>query len=63
MPQTKNAMFRYKVLDRLLKDKYHNYSLNDLTEEVCDAMTQLDAWRFLRSTTQRHKRSVQTEDS
>lgn len=42
MPQTKNAMFRYKVLDRLLKDKYHNYSLNDLTEEVCDALAEID---------------------
>lgn len=34
MPVNKNAMTRYKILDELLSCKYHNYSLNDLTEEV-----------------------------
>lgn len=27
-------MTRYKILDELLSNRYHNYSLNDLTEEV-----------------------------
>ncbi len=34
MPQNKNAMTRYKILDELLSSRYHNYSLDDLTEEV-----------------------------
>lgn len=34
MPTNKNAMTRYKILDELLSSQYHNYSLNDLTEEV-----------------------------
>lgn len=34
MPINKNAMTRYKILDELLSNKYHDYSLNDLTEEV-----------------------------
>ena len=27
-------MTRYKILDDLLSNRYHNYSLDDLTEEV-----------------------------
>ena len=27
-------MTRYKILDDLLSNQYHNYSLDDLTEEV-----------------------------
>ena len=34
MPANKNAMTRYKILDELLSNRYHNYSLDDLTEEV-----------------------------
>lgn len=34
MPTNKNAMTRYKILDELLSCRYHNYSLEDLTEEV-----------------------------
>lgn len=34
MPANKNAMTRYKILDGLLSSRYHNYSLDDLTEEV-----------------------------
>lgn len=34
MPANKNAMTRYKILDELLSSRYHNYSLDDLTEEV-----------------------------
>jgi len=34
MPANKNAMTRYKILDELLGSRYHNYSLDDLTEEV-----------------------------
>lgn len=34
MPANKNAMTRYKILDELLSSRYHNYSLDELTEEV-----------------------------
>ena len=34
MPANKNAMTRYKILDKLLSSRYHNYSLDDLTEEL-----------------------------
>ena len=34
MPANKNAMTRCKILDDLLSNRYHNYSLDDLTEEV-----------------------------
>lgn len=42
MPTNKNATTRYKVLDRLLSDKYHDYSINDLVEEVCKELSELD---------------------
>ena len=34
MPANKNAMTRYKILDDLLSNRYHDYSLDDLTTEV-----------------------------
>jgi predicted DNA-binding transcriptional regulator YafY len=34
MPINKNAIIRYQILDELLSNRYHNYSLDDLTEEV-----------------------------
>ena len=34
MPANKNAMTRYQILDELLSSRYHNYSLDDLTDEV-----------------------------
>ena len=34
MPANKNAMTRYKIQDDLLSNRYHYYSLDDLTEKV-----------------------------
>ncbi len=34
MPTNKNALLRYKYLDRLLSDHHHYYDIHDLTEEV-----------------------------
>lgn len=42
MPATKNATTRYKILDDLLQNKYHNYSLDDLTEEVNARLAEID---------------------
>lgn len=41
MPANKNAMTRYKILDELLSNRYHNYSLDDLTEEVCTRLADM----------------------
>lgn len=41
MPANKNAMTRYKILDQLLGCRYHNYSLDDLTEEVNKRLSEL----------------------
>lgn len=42
MPSNKNATTRYKILDELLSNQYHNYSLDDLTEEVNTRLSELD---------------------
>lgn len=34
MPKNKNAMTRYQILDELLSNRYHDYSINDITDEV-----------------------------
>ena len=34
MPINKKAIIRYRILDELLSNRYHNYSLDDLTQEV-----------------------------
>lgn len=41
MPKNKNAMTRYKILDELLSSRYHNYSLDDLTEEVSNRLSEM----------------------
>ncbi len=41
MPATKDAMTRYQILDDLLSNRYHNYSIDDLTEEVCKRLSEL----------------------
>ena len=41
MPANKNAMTLYKILDELLSSRYHNYSLDDLTEEVCKRLADM----------------------
>ena len=41
MPANKNAMTRYKILDELLSSKYHDYSLDDLTEEVSSRLCEI----------------------
>ena len=38
MPTNKNALVRYKYLDRLLSDHHHYYDIHDLTEKVNDML-------------------------
>ena len=42
MPTNKNALLRIKVLDELLSNKYHEYTYDDLTEEVCRRLAESD---------------------
>jgi predicted DNA-binding transcriptional regulator YafY len=42
MPVNKNAMTRYQILDDLLSNRYHDYSLNDLTNEVNKRLATMD---------------------
>lgn len=41
MPSNKNAFTRYKVLDELLSNRYHNYTIDDLVEEVNQRLAEL----------------------
>ena len=36
MPTNKNALIRYRILDRYLSDHHHYYDIHDLTEKVND---------------------------
>ena len=38
MPTNKNALVRYKYLDRLLSDHHHYYDIHDLTDKVNDML-------------------------
>ena len=40
MSTNKNALIRYKYLDRLLSDHHHYYDIHDLTEKVNDMLEQ-----------------------
>ena len=41
MPANKNAMTRYKILEELLSSRYHNYTLDDLTEKVSKRLSEM----------------------
>lgn len=41
MPTNKNAMIRYIVLDKLLSNRYHEYTVEDLLDKVNDHLTEL----------------------
>lgn len=38
MPTNKNALVRYRILDRLLSDHHHYYDIHDLTKKVNDKL-------------------------
>lgn len=41
MPANKNAMTRYMILDELLSNRYHDYSIVDLTDEVSRRLSEM----------------------
>ncbi|TAF72360.1 MAG: WYL domain-containing protein, partial [Flavobacterium sp.] len=38
MAQTKNALIRYKTIDKCLQNKYRQWTLDDLIEVVSEAL-------------------------
>lgn len=67
MPANKNAMTRYKLLDDLLSNRYHDYSIADMTEYVNERLAEYgDGYSVSRraiertSSTWRKDLSVQT---
>ncbi len=50
MPKNKNAMSRYMILDELLSDRYHDYTLDDLTNIVNDRLAVIGVEPIVRRT-------------
>lgn len=42
MPVNKNALIRYKTIDRCLRNKYRRWTLNDLVEACSDSLYELE---------------------
>lgn len=42
MPANKNALIRYKTIDRCLRNKYRRWTLDDLVEACCDALYDME---------------------
>ena len=42
MPANKNAVTRYYILDKLLANRYHHYSTEDLRQLVNEELKELD---------------------
>ena len=39
MPANKNALIRYKTIDRCLRNRYRRWTIDDLVDACCDART------------------------
>ena len=42
MPANKNALIRYKTIDRCLRNRYRRWTLDDLVEACCDALYDME---------------------
>ena len=42
MPVNKNALIRYKTIDRCLRNKYRRWSLDDLVEACSNALYEME---------------------
>lgn len=42
MPANKNALIRYKTIDRCLRNRYRRWTLDDLVEACSDALYELE---------------------
>ena len=41
MPATKNAVTRYYIIDKLLANRYHHYSIEDLLQLVNEELAEI----------------------
>jgi hypothetical protein len=42
MPANKNALIRYKTIDRCLRNRYRRWTLDDLVDACCDALLDME---------------------
>ena len=42
MPANKNALIRYKTIDRCLRNRYRRWTLDDLVDACCDALLEME---------------------
>ena len=42
MPANKNALIRYKTIDRCLRNRYRRWTLDDLVDACCDALFDME---------------------
>ena len=45
MPANKNALIRYKTIDRCLRNRYRRWTIDDLTEACSDALYEMEGIR------------------
>ncbi len=45
MPVNKNALSRYKIIDRSLRNRYRRWTMEDLVDEVSDALYDMEGTR------------------
>ena len=43
MPANKNALIRYKTIDRCLRNRYRRWTLDDLVDACCDALLDMES--------------------
>ena len=42
MPANKNALIRYRTIDRCLRNRYRRWTLDDLVDACCDALYDME---------------------
>ena len=42
MPANKNALIRYRTIDRCLRNRYRRWTLDDLVDACCDALLDME---------------------
>ena len=45
MPANKNALIRYKTIDRCLRNRYRRWTLDDLVDACCNALYDMEGIR------------------
>ena len=45
MPVNKNALLRYKIIDRCLRNRYRRWTIEDLVDEISEALYDMEGIR------------------